>query len=125
MEQIRKVETAILTQTQENYERALYVIYEMRRQIMWSIDKWTFFSWGVKASQGILFHGMITFALNVNGAIHEGWVFISLNEGKDVYEVRLMNENFTQKGEMHECYCDNLGSTIDRMVDRPEEIVYQ
>ena len=66
-----------------------------------------------------LFKEMPTLMLKVSALIHKGWVYISLNEGKDVYEVRLMNNKRECIKTIDEVYCDQLGSIIDGLIERP------
>lgn len=60
--------------------------------------------------------------LRVSGAIHKGWVYISLNEGKDLYEVRTLNVRKNVKDTVIDCYDDNIGLIIDGLVERPENL---
>ena len=57
--------------------------------------------------------------LKVSGLVHKGWVYISLNEGKDLYEVRLMKTKQKCVRTLEEVYCDQLGSTIDELIEKP------
>ena len=61
------------------------------QQLFWSVTLPVVMSWGVSKKCYTLFKEMPTLMLKVSALIHNGWVYISLNEGKDVYEVRLMN----------------------------------
>lgn len=103
-------------------EYVMSVAKTIQSQLFWSIDKWVFFSWGVRVKQAMVYEGMATLALRVSGAVHKGWVYISLNEGKDCYEVRLLNVARTKvKRTLDEVYCDNLGEIIDSLVERKAE----
>ena len=44
-----------------------------------------------------LYNNMPTLVMKVNGKQHQGWVFVSLEEGKDGYVVSLLNEDHTLK----------------------------
>jgi len=82
-------------------------------------------SWGCVTIEGKIVHRVIRWrempaiALRVHGYEHDGWVIVSLNEGADVYEVELADEQFFAiEGSRHEeVYCDGLGSLIDRLVE--------
>lgn len=87
-------------------------------QLFWSVNKWTVMSWGVSKRVATIYNNMPTLALKVSGLVHKGWVYISLNEGKDVYEVRLFKNKQCIKT-IEEVYCDNLGETIDELVEKP------
>lgn len=98
------------------------VAREINNQILWSINISDYFSWGVSKKVASVYKGMPTLILKVNGLIHKGWVYISLNEGRDVYEVRLMNRQKKEVKLIEEVYCDNLGRVIDANVERPIEV---
>ena len=94
----------------------------IEQQILWSISKWEYMSWGIRKKVAIEYESMATLALRVSGAVHKGWVFISLNEGKDCYEVRLLNVARTKvKRTLEEVYCDNLGQVLDSLIERKTE----
>ena len=81
-------------------------------------------SWGCVSGTGITgrllrWRDMPAFGLHVNGYVHKGWVIISLNEGLDVYELELTDEQlFAVEGSrIEEVYFDELGPRIDAMVE--------
>ena len=76
-------------------------------------------SWGVSKKCCSLYQNMPTLMLKVSALVHKGWVYISLNEGMDVYEVRLMNNKHECIKTINEVYCDQLGSIIDELIERP------
>ena len=100
-------------------EYVMSVAKTIMEQLFWSIDKMIYFSWGVSRKVAMVYNDMPTLALRVSGVLHKGWVYISLNEGADVYEVRLLNvsKNKVVKT-IEEVYCDNLGEVIDGIVER-------
>ena len=89
------------------------------KQLFWSVSPSVVMSWGVSKRFYTLFQGMPTLMLRVSALIHNGWVYISLNEGKDVYEVRLMNTKHECVKTIDEVYCDQLGSIIDGLIEKP------
>lgn len=88
-------------------------------QLFWSIDKWTYFSWGCSRKVAMVYNNMATLALRVSGLVHKGWVYISLDEGTDTYTVTLLNTRKNVKRVMTDVYCDNLGAIIDSLVEKP------
>lgn len=91
----------------------------IEQQILWSINKFEYMSWGISKKAAIEYDGMATLALRVSGVVHKGWAFISLNEGKDCYEVRLLNVARTKvKRTLEEVYCDNLGEVLDGLIEK-------
>ncbi len=89
------------------------------QQLFWSVPVEVVMSWGVSKKCYTLFQEMPTLMLKVSALVHKGWVYISLNEGKDVYEVRLMNNKRECIKTIDEVYCDQLGKTIDELIEKP------
>lgn len=108
--------------TEQDRERCYQVAKTINEQLFWSIDKWTYFSWGVSAKMITFWEEMPSLMMKVSGAVHKGWVVISLNEGADAYEVRLLNNKKEEKAKYEDIYCDQLGSFIDSLVERPSGI---
>ena len=105
--------------TTMDYEFVMATAKEAERQILWSIDKWAYMSWGIRQKVAAEYEGMATLALRVSGLRHKGWVYVSLNEGKDCYEVRLLNVARTKvKRTLEEVYCDNLGEVLDGLIEK-------
>lgn len=100
-------------------EECKAIAEEAHRQLFCSISHGHYYSWGVSALAYREYEGMPTLMLRVSGLIHKGWVYVSLNEGKDVYEVRLMGNEGNVVKVVDEVYFDTLGSTIDMLIERP------
>lgn len=84
-------------------------------------NQMVFLSWGVSKMHYTEYEGMPTLMLRVSGVYHKGWVYVSLNEGVDYYEVRLMDVHKQMKKgtEPHtNIFCEDLGGLIDRLVER-------
>lgn len=100
-------------------EHVMKVAQTAHEQLFWSVNKWAYMSWGVSKRVAMVYNDMATLALRVSGLLHKGWVYISLNEGMDCYEVRLLNVAQDKvKQTLDEVYCDNLGEVIDGLVER-------
>ena len=56
----------------------------------------------------------------VNGFKHQGLLRIQLNEGEDLFEVHLIDENDKEVNVIKSIYIDNLISTIDDAVEKTE-----
>ena len=54
-------------------------------------------NWKCFTTSYTLYNNMPTLVLKVNGEQHQGWVFVSLEEGKDGYVISLLNEDHTLK----------------------------
>ena len=92
------------------------------RQLFWSVTMPVVLSWGVSKKCCTTYNEMPTLMLKVSALVHKGWVYISLNEGKDVYEVRLMNTKNECIKTIDEVYCDQLGETIDQLIEKPSSM---
>ncbi len=112
--------------TKERREYCQAVAQEAYNQLFMSVESNVVWSWGVSKKSFTFFKDMPTLMLKVNGFIHKGWVFVSLNEASDAYEVRLFDENITNcKAEYAEVYCCDLGKFIDNLVEKPSEMSYE
>lgn len=89
------------------------------QQLFWSVTMPVVMSWGVSKKYCSLYQNMPTLMLKVSALVHKGWVYISLNEGKDVYEVRLIDSQGQCTKTVEEVYCDQLGNVIDELIERP------
>lgn len=92
------------------------------RQLFWSVTMPVVLSWGVSKKCCTTYNEMPTLMLKVSALVHKGWVYISLNEDKDVYEVRLMNTKNECIKTIDEVYCDQLGETIDQLIEKPSSM---
>ena len=88
-------------------------------QIFWSVDKFTYFSWGVSSKGYATYKGMPALVMKVHGLMHKGLVIVALNEGLDEYEIYLFKNNGALKHK-DTCYCDNLGQVLDHYIERPQ-----
>lgn len=103
-------------------QRVFEIANTAHAQLFWTIDTNVYWSWGVSKRIATTYKGMPTLCMKVSGAIHKGWVYISLNEGQDVYEVFLLNNRKREIKHLDEVYCDNLGRVIDGLVERAPEM---
>lgn len=109
--------------TQEENTRCVQIANEIYRQIFLSVSKSVFYSWGILAKGCGFYMGMPTFMLQVSGLIHKGWVFVSLDEDLDTYEVRLVdNDRKKVIKTMTDVYAEDLGWIIDANVEKPLEM---
>lgn len=109
--------------TQEDIDWIKQVGMTIAEQLFWSINMDVFYSWGVSRKVITTYEGKPTLALKVSGALHKGWVNISLNAGSDTYEVRLMSKDGKSVVKLVEgVYCDNVGIIVDELIERPAGI---
>lgn len=109
-------------------ERRKEIVSEINRQIMWSIDRPTYWSWGCDLKLIHEYQGMATLVLRVSGCLFKGYVYISLNEASDTYEIRTTsatkgrrpNEEQLQLVK-EDVYGEDLGRILDGIIERNPE----
>lgn len=97
----------------------LRIANEINRQIYCGVEINVIFSWGVSRRTATVYNDMATLALRVNAILHKGWVYVSLDEGRDCYIITLLSpDRGTVINVRDEVYCDELGSVIDNLIER-------
>ena len=89
-------------------EMAKYIMQILRTQSM-IVMSWGFNS-PVALPNGLKF--------KVQGYLHRGWVEVTYNEGRDLFEVRTINKDGSVKQEVEDVYFDCLVNVIDGLVER-------
>lgn len=103
-------------------EFLMKIANEINRQIRCGVTADVIMSWGVSKRIATVYQDRATLALRVSGVLHKGWVYISLDEGRDCYVVTLLSADKSKVIKVHhEVYCEELGSVIDNLVERKEE----
>lgn len=100
----------------------MQIANEINRQIRCGVTSDVVLSWGVSKRIATVYNDMATLALYVNGLLHKGWVYVSLDEGRDCYIITLLSaDRKTITDVRDEIYCEELGETIDNLVERKAE----
>lgn len=103
-------------------EFLMRVANEINRQIRCGVTMSVQMSWGVSKRIATIFENRATLALRVSGVLHKGWVYVSLDEGRDCYVITLLSPDKKRVVSVRdEVYCEELGSVIDNLVERKEE----
>lgn len=103
-------------------EFVLKIANEINRQIVCGVTTDVILSWGVSKRIATVYNDMAALALRVSGVLHKGWVYVSLDEGRDCYVITLLSaDKKTVVAVRDEVYCEELGSVIDNLVERKEE----
>jgi hypothetical protein len=103
-------------------EFLMQVANEINRQIRCGVTADVVMSWGVYKRIATVYNDMATLALRVSGVLHKGWVYVSLDEGRDCYTITLLSpDKKTVVGVRDEVYCEELGSVIDSLIERKDE----
>lgn len=101
---------------------------EVFSQIIHGVGEAVVMSWGIReiaAAEIVGREGYVwpSLVLHVSGLIHTGLVVVALNEGTDTYEIQLRtSENAPKSDWLTDVYCDELGSRIDALVERPSDM---
>ena len=96
--------------------------HETMSQIIAGVGNMVVLSWGFARPRAAVaeYQGRSCAALafRVSGLLHRGIVVVLLDEMRDVYIVRLLDDTRTMVAERDCVYCDQLGTAIDEMVER-------
>ena len=103
-------------------EFLMKIANEINRQIRCGVTVDVIMSWGISKRIATVYQDRATLALRVSGVLHKGWVYISLDEGRDCYVVTLLSADKSKVIKVRdEVYCEKLGSVIDNLVERKRE----
>lgn len=103
-------------------EFLMKIANEINRQIRCGVTVDVIMSWGISKRIATVYQDRATLALRVSGVLHKGWVYVSLDEGRDCYVVTLLSADKSKVIKVRdEVYCEELGSVIDNLVERNEE----
>lgn len=103
-------------------EFLMKIANEINRQIRCGVTVDVIMSWGVSKRIATVYQDRATLALRVSGVLHKGWVYVSLDEGRDCYVVTLLSADKSKVIKVRdEVYCEELGNVIDNLVERKEE----
>ena len=82
-----------------------------------------YYTWGVDKLMYLFYEEMPTLALRIHGFVHDGWVLVSLNEGADLYEIRLKGKDIKTETtrKIKDVYFDQLAEIIDEWVEKPAD----
>ena len=99
--------------------RALKVATIIYKQIIAApADIWQ--SWAMAHPTATHYNGAPALVFEVNALQHTGRVVVSLDEGRDLYDIRTLNDNGETLQERTGVFCDELAHVIDTMAERPE-----
>lgn len=103
-------------------EFLMKIANEINCQIRCGVTVDVIMSWGISKRIATVYQDRATLALRVSGVLHKGWVYVSLDEGRDCYVVTLLSADKSKVIKVRdEVYCEELGSVIDNLVERKEE----
>ena len=76
-------------------------------------------SWAMQHPAAILWEGRAGLIFRVNALQHRGNVLVLLDEGRDLYDIRTLNDKSETMQERRAIFCDDLAAQIDEMVEHP------
>lgn len=113
---------AKLKVSDESLDTAMYVAGYTLRALKSNIS--VFWSWGAE-KRGVFDIDddgdvKIALGLKVNGFRHQGWIYVALNEGTDLYDIYLPKDGETDEVEMvkYDLYVDQICMAVDDIVER-------
>lgn len=56
-------------------------------------------------------------SFKVQGFLHKGWVIVEYNEGSDLFDIKLLNDQLKEIKSIESIYLDQLINIIDDMVE--------
>ena len=104
---------------QQQAIRVNNIANEIYRQLKAILGINVLWSWGIAEQRAMMYNNMASLGIRVNGYIHKGWVIISLNEGRDLYNIYLLDkkQNVTQTFE--DVYAEDL-EILDSLIETGE-----
>ena len=108
----------LAAQQQEREQRAIRTATTILSQIKADPDHLSD-SWAMQRPTATHYAGAPALCFEVNALQHTGRVIVSLDEGRDLYDVRTLNDKGDTIEERRGIFCDDLAAQIDEMVERP------
>ena len=92
---------------------------EIYRQLKAIFNINVLWSWGIAEQRAMIFQNMPSLGIRVNGFKHKGWVIISLNEGKDLYHIYLLDKKQNVKETIEDVFVEDL-DVLDSLIETGE-----
>lgn len=108
----------LAAQQQEREERARRIATTILRQIK-ADQQHLCDSWAMQHHTATHYQDAPALCFEVNALQHTGRVIVSLDEGRDLYDVRTLSDKGDTIEERRGIFCDELAAQIDEMVERP------
>lgn len=108
----------LAAQQQEREERARRIAATILSQIK-ADPQHLSNSWAMQRPTATHYAGAPALCFEVNALQHTGRVVVSLDEGRDLYDIRTLSDKGDTIEERRGIFCDDLAAQIDEMVERP------
>ena len=106
-------------QQQQQAIRTNEIAKEIYRQIKATFNINVLWSWGIAEQRAMIYKDMASLGIRVNGYQHKGWVIIALNEGKDLYNIYLLDKKQNVKQTIEDVYVEDL-EILDTLIETGE-----
>jgi len=104
---------------QQQAMRVNSIANEIYRQLKAILGINVLWSWGIAEQRAMMYNNMASLGIRVNGYQHKGWVIISLNEGKDLYNIYLLDKKQNVKETIEDVYAEDL-EVLDSLIETGE-----
>lgn len=111
----------LAAQQQQREARALKVATIIYKQIKADPDHLSD-SWAMQNHTATYYAAAPALCFEVNALQHTGRVVVSLDEGRDLYDIRTLSDKGDTIEERRGIFCDDLAHVIDEMVERPADM---
>jgi len=108
----------LAVQQQEREQKAIRTATTILRQIK-ADPQHLSDSWAMQRPTATHYAGAPALCFEVNALQHTGRIIVSLDEGRDLYDIRTLSDNGDTIEERRGIFCDDLAAQIDEMVERP------
>ena len=110
---------SIMNTQQQQAIRVNQIATEIYRQLKAIFDINVLWSWGIAEQRAMIYENMPSLGIRVNGYIHKGWVIIALNEGKDLYNIYLLDKKQNVKETIEDVFVEDL-DVLDSLIETGE-----
>lgn len=108
----------LAAQQQEREQRAISTATTILRQIK-ADPQHLSDSWAMQRPTATHYQDAPALCFEVNALQHTGRVIVSLDEGRDLYDIRTLSDKGGTIEERRGIFCEDLAAQIDEMVERP------
>lgn len=108
----------LAAQQQEREDRARRIATTILQQIKADPDHLCD-SWAMQHPTATHYADAPALCFEVNALQHTGRVVVSLDEGRDLYDLRTLSDKGDTIEERRGIFCDDLAAVIDEIVERP------
>ena len=109
----------MIMNTQQQVIRTNEIAKEIYQQLKFIFGMNTLWSWGMAEQRAMNFRNMPALGIRVNGYQHKGWVVIALNEGKDLYNIYLLDNLQHVKQTIEDVFVEDL-EILDSLIETGE-----